>query len=592
MILVIGLAAGWAAGQESPSPTQKPAEPRSSSAELNRLFEAYWEERLPLYPVAATMSGDHRYDDRLANDISEEHRAREREMSTRYLGQLKAFDASGLNARDRLNREVLITELEQVLETLSFDAHLLPVNQLGSLPIMLPQLGSGGGPHPFKTVQDYDNFLSRIRDFEVWVNTAVENMRAGIAKGLVQPKVVMEKVQPQLEAMIVSDPTKSVFYRPITNLPPAFPEPDRTRLRTEYAEAITRRIVPAYTRLHAFIRDEYLPKCRDTVAWSALPRGKDWYELQVRKFTTTRMGLDEILDLGVKEVERLRHEMMTVKEQAGFAGELPAFAEEMESAAKRWHSKPELIAAYERFRAKVEPQLPWLFRKMPAAPYEIRAVEEYREKSASSQYWSAAPDGSRPGIFYVNAVAMAKKPMLASEALFLHEAVPGHHFEISLKQEQTDQPRFRRFTGFAAYSEGWGLYCEGLGPELGCYTDPVQKMEWLAADMWRARRLVVDVGLHAKGWTREQARQYLLENPVAVMSADLEVDRYIANPGQALAYKVGERTLARLRAAATQRLGARFDLRDFHDVVLGEGPMPLGLLEARVQEWMNAAAKQ
>jgi uncharacterized protein (DUF885 family) len=254
-------------------------------------------------------------------------------------------------------------------------------------------------------------------------------------------------------------------------------------------------------------------------------------------------------------------------------------------------TKPELIAAYNQLRDKVDPQLPRLFKWMPAAPYEIRTVEDYREKSASSQYVDPAPDGSRPGIFYVNAASIAEKPTVAEEALFLHEAVPGHHFESALQQEQTDQPRFRRFAGYSGYSEGWGLYCEGLGPELGCYTDAAQKMGWLSADMWRARRLVVDVGLHAKGWTREQARQYLLENPFSQMSADLEIDRYIARPGQALAYKLGERTLTRLRAEAMRLLGARFDLRDFHDAVLGEGGMPLGMLETRIHAWMAKASK-
>jgi uncharacterized protein (DUF885 family) len=285
--------------------------------------------------------------------------------------------------------------------------------------------------------------------------------------------------------------------------------------------------------------------------------------------------------------------MVALQKETGFIGALHEFATHLENTdTNTFRTKPELIAAYDRLRAQVEPHLPRLFKRLPAAPYEIRAVEEFRERAAASQYWRASPDGSRPGIFYVNAAKIAEKPLAPIESLFLHEAAPGHHFEISLQQEQNDQPRFRRFAGYAAFSEGWGLYCEGLGPDLGCYRQPQQKMGWLSADMWRARRLVVDVGLHAKGWSRAQARQYLLDNPYSRMSADLEVDRYIARPGQALAYKVGERTLARLRAEARRQLGDRFDLREFHDALLSEGALPLTMLETRLQVWAAHGGKQ
>lgn len=591
LAMLLSLVAAALSATEEPSQSAV-AELRGSpepSGELNRLFEDYWEEYLALNPLLATMAGDHRYDDRLANDLGETYRARSKTVCSTYLRQLERFANVPLNPRDRLNRDVLKYELELRLEELSFDSHLLPVSQSGGLPVMLPQLGAGGSLHPFQTVRDYDNFLARIRDFEVWVDTAIANMKVGMSKGVVQPKVVMNKLQPQLEAMIVSDVTRSVFYKPVSNMPAGFSEPDRLRLRQEYSAAIAERIVPAYRRLHTFIREEYLQRCRDSVGWQALPRGQAWYAFLVRHYTSTHLSPGEIFDLGMREVERLRGEMVALQNQTGFKGSLHEFAIQLERTdTNTWGTKPELIAAYERLRAQVEPHLPRLFKRMPASSYEIRAVEEYREHSASSQYWRASPDGSRPGIFYVNAARIAEKPLAPIESLFLHEAAPGHHFETSLQQEQIDQPRFRRFAWFSAYSEGWGLYCEGLGPELGCYRNAQQKMGWLSADMWRARRLVVDVGLHAKDWTREQALQFLLDNPFSRMSADLEVDRYIARPGQALAYKVGERTLARLRSECLRQLGDRFDVREFHDALLGEGALPLAMLEARLQGWAGS----
>jgi uncharacterized protein (DUF885 family) len=561
---------------------------KSAPPALRQLFAEYWEDRLRFDPVLATIVGDARYDNRLANDISEAHRAQVRQSYSRHLHRLRQFDAATLSQRDRVNRDIMAVELEAALERLGFDEHLLPVDQLNSLPVWLPQFGSGSGLHPFRMARDYENFLSRIRDFETWVDTAIGNMRLGIAKGVVQPKAIMLKVQSQLEAMLVTNVTQSVFYRPVAHFPKGMTESDRVRLRTAYSEAIATQVIPTYRRLHAFIRDEYLPRCRDTVGWSELPQGREWYAHRVRYFTTTQMSLDEIFDLGQREVERLRGEMVTLQQQYGFQGGLLAFGLHLEKADTNVvHTKPELIAAYEGLRGKVEPQLPRLFNRMPKAVYEIRPVAEYQEGAVSDHYWPGTPDGSRPGVFFADCSELAAKPRAARESLFLHEAVPGHHFETALNQEQLEQPDFRRFAWIPAYSEGWGLYCEGLGLELGCYKDPAQRMEWLAMDMWRARRLVVDVGLHAKGWTREQARQYLLENPKAVMSADIEVDRYIADPGQALAYKIGERTIVRLRDEATRTLGTRFDIRAFHDKIL-EAVMPLSQMSEEIERWQQA----
>lgn len=576
-------------GSQSARPIDRPEYRAADSQRLHELLDSYFEEMLRLNPVFATSIGEHRYDDQLGDGLSEEHRERERLLSSRYLEEISRLERERVPATERLSYDLFRRHLALNLEELEFQQHLLPVRQLFSTPIEFPLLGSGTGIHPFRTVRDYDNFLKRMEGFETWVDVAIANMRRGIGAGVVQPKAVMERTLPQLEAMLISDVRQGVFYQPILKIPSGFRETDRARLTTAYAQAIERRILPAYRKLHAFIKEEYLPACRATVALSDLPGGSAWYSYLVKFHTTTDLKPDEIFEIGLKEVERIRGEIEALKEKMGFRGDSAGFARQLSANASGYSTKEELIKAYEGLRDKVTPQLGRLFGVIPQAPYEIRAIEEFRERSAPSQYWSPAPDGSRPGIFYVNAAGVRERPRRPSEPLFLHEAVPGHHLQISLQRQNPALPRFRRFGRYTAFSEGWALYAEGLGHELGLYTDPRQHLGRLNSELFRAVRLVVDVGLHHKGWTREQALKFMTQNTLASEAgAALEIDRYIALPGQALAYKIGELKISAIRAKAEKAVGGNFDIRAFHDELLKDGAMPLDLLEAKMDRWIEA----
>ena len=562
----------------------------AESKRLQEIFDQYFEDYLELFPTFATSIGDHRYDDQLGIGISEEHRTKQRDLYTSSLSKLADVRRDRLEAFDALNYAAFDRMLKQRLEGLTFNQQLLPLRQLGSLPVEFPIMGSGKGEQPFKTVKDYDNFLGRIANFQVWADTAITNMRTGIKDGLVQPRVVMERTLPQLDAMIVSDPKQSLFFQPILQMPAEFTNAYKSRLSRAYTLAIEEQIVPTYRRLRVFIQEEYLPKTRSTVGWSALPEGDRWYNYLVRSQTTTDLAPEEIFQLGMNEIARIQKEMERMRAENGFQGTLGEFSRYLaNNAPPGYGTRDDLIKGYEVIREKVNSRLPRLFGRLPKAPFEIRTIEEFRERSAPSQYWSATPDGSRPGIFYVNAAGIGKNALRrASESLFLHEAVPGHHFQISLQREQQSLPRFRRFGSYTAFVEGWALYAESLGPELGLYTEPNQYFSRLNSELFRAVRLVVDVGLHRKGWSREQALKFLMETTMTGESgAALEIDRYIAWPGQALAYKIGQLKIAAIRAKAEKALGPRFDIRAFHDELLKDGALPLDLLETKMNIWIE-----
>ena len=562
----------------------------AESQRLQEIFDQYFEDYLKLFPTFATSIGDHRYDDQLGIAISEEHRTKQRDLYTSSLSKLADVRRDRLEAFDALNYAAFERMLKQRLEGLMFNQQLLPLRQLGSLPVEFPIMGSGKGEQPFKTVKDYDNFLGRIANFQVWADTAITNMRTGIKDGLVQPRVVMERTLPQLDAMIVSDPKQSLFFQPILQMPAEFTDAYKSRLSRAYTLAIEEQIIPTYRRLRVFIQEEYLPKTRSTVGWSALPEGDRWYNYLVRNQTTTDLAPEEIFQLGLDEIARIQKEMERMRAQNGFQGTLGEFSRYLaNNTPPGYATRDDLIKGYEVIREKVNSRLPRLFGRLPKAPFEIRTIEEFRERSAPSQYWSATPDGSRPGIFYVNAAGIGKNALRrASESLFLHEAVPGHHFQISLQREQQSLPRFRRFGSYTAFVEGWALYAESLGPELGLYTEPNQYFSRLNSELFRAVRLVVDVGLHRKGWSREQALKFLMETTMTGESgAALEIDRYIAWPGQALAYKIGQLKISAIRAKAEKALGPRFDIRAVHDELLKDGALPLDLLETKMNIWIE-----
>jgi uncharacterized protein (DUF885 family) len=588
-LLLVGLIALGCTADTRLAARQGSGQSAHESQQVREILEDYFEEFLKLAPLFASSVGDHRYDDQLAIVISREQRERRRALYQRYQGKIAAIPTERLEADDRLMLAVFERTLTRNLDALRFNQHLQPVRQLNSMPVDFPVIGSGTGVHRFKTVADYDNFLKRIDRFSIWVDTAIENMRQGVEAGIVQPKVVIEKTLPQLDAMIVADPKQSLFFQPILQLPHNFSESDKTRLTVAYSQAIEQRIVPAYRKLRSFVQEEYLPKTRATYGISNLPDGIAWYEHAVRTQTTTSLTPEEIYQLGTQEIHRIKKEMERLRSASGFQGNLQEFSRHLaKNAPPGFGSRDELIKGYEAIRQKVTPRLTKLFGRLPKAWFEIRTVEEFREKSSPSQYQPATPDGSRPGIFYVNASRIEMNPRRASESLFLHEALPGHHFQISIQREQERLPRFRRFGNYNAFVEGWALYAESLGPELGLYNEPSQYLGRLNSELFRAARLVVDVGLHRKNWSRDQALQFMRETTGASEAgASLEIDRYIAWPAQALSYKIGQLKISAIRSKAEKTLGSKFDIRAFHDEMLKDGAMQLDLLERKMDVWIE-----
>ncbi len=566
---------------------------QQTSDRLNAMFAEYDEEFLQLNPISATFRGDHRYDDRFVNSLTDEYAAEMKALQERYLERLAEFDSEQLGPQDRLSYEIFKLQRENTLEGYTegyFDLqNLMPVNQFFGFHNFLALLGAGGNAQPFNTIDDYENWISRSAGYAQWTDSAIAKMREGVAAGVVQPRLIMEKVIPQLEAHIVDDVEESVFWRPIANMPEDISAPDRERLSTVYRDHIENLLIPAYRKMRDFVRDEYLPHTRDTVGLSDIPGGAGLYAYNVRTITTTDLTPEEIHEIGMREAGRLFAEMERVRDEVGFDGDMQAFFEHLRTDSEFFFDREEdLLAGYETLREEINAALDRIFDVTPKADYVIKPVEPFRAPSmAAAQYFPAAPDGSRPGIFYVNTYKLDARPRYAMEALSLHEASPGHHFQISIQQEIEELPAFRRFGGFTAYVEGWGLYAESLGRELGLYADPYQYFGALSFDIWRANRLVVDTGMHALGWTRQQAIDWMMLNsPLAEQDVVAEVDRYIVIPGQALAYKIGQLKIRELRTRAEQELGDDFDVREFHNVVLTAGAVPLSVLESRVDRWI------
>jgi uncharacterized protein (DUF885 family) len=574
------------------APAAAPAAKATSEAErLAALVDGYFEEQLRLNPVSATSIGDPRYNDRYEVSIAPDWRAQAEQVERDSLARLQQLDPGKLSGQDLLTYQVFQSGRERRIEGFRFPSHLVPLNQFYSAPNSFAQLGSGNGMQPFVTVQDYDNFLKRIDGFVAWSDQAIVNMREGAQKGYTLPCVLTERVLPQLAAHVVADPEESIYWGPVRNLPATFSAADRERLTDAYRTEIESQLVPAYRRLHDFMRDEYLPQCRTSVGLDALPDGKAWYEYLVRELTTTDLTPAQIHDIGLSEVRRIQDEMRGVMRQVDFKGTLQDFFVFLNSDPQFVHpSREALVQGYVDIKNRVDPQLPKLFEVLPKADYEVRAVEPFREKSAAGgSYQAASEDGSRPGIFYANAYDLKARPKWAMESLSLHEGSPGHHFQISIARERKELPRFRRFGGYTAYVEGWALYAESLGPDLGMYTDPYQYFGRLEGELFRAIRLVVDTGLHSKGWTREQVLAYIDANSATSEARRVaETERYIAIPGQALAYKIGQLEISKLRARAEQALGERFDLPKFPTALLTDGALPLDVLEAKIDRWIAA----
>jgi uncharacterized protein (DUF885 family) len=594
VLVVLFYSAGCArTPAEAPQGAAPVASMQSQAEQIDRLFEEYWEAWLELNPVTATFIGDHRYDDRYPVTISPEYRQELRALFERNLEAVEAIDPETLDAQRRLSHELFVRQMRHQLDGFRFPDELLPINQFRSAVNTFAMLGSGMSAQPFVTVEDYENFLKRIDGFTAWADQAIVNMRAGMEAGVVPPAILMERTLPQLEAHIVATPGESLFYRPVAEFPDTVPEAERARLREAYEAAIWDKLVPAYARLRDFIRDEYLPACRDSYGLDALPDGEAWYAHLIREHTTTDMSAEEIHQVGLDEVARIHSDMIAIKEEVGFDGELDAFFDYLNTDPRLYfETRAEIIAAHEALREKADAAAPRLFKRLPRATYEIRPVEEFRERSAAKgSYQSPSTDGSRPGIYYINTWNPQARPRWDTEALFLHEAVPGHHFQRSFNLEIEDLPSFRRHGGVTAFAEGWGLYAESLavGRAMGFYEDPYQRFGQLNAELWRAIRLVVDTGLHARGWSRQEVLDYMYANSATLDTrAVSEAERFMAIPGQALAYKIGQLKIMELRERSEAALGEHFDIREFHQQVLGQGDLPLDVLEARIDAWLAA----
>ena len=595
LALAISLALGLptvahaSAAPASTESTQASANPADAAVEA--MFAEYWEASLKLSPLRATFVGDARYNDQMPDVFSAQARAESDAFNRAWLGRLATIDVEALSPQQRLGVEILRRDLELEIEGERFPAWQQPLNQFYNLAATFAQLGSGTSAQPFRTAQDYDNWLKRASRLPVLFATMQGNMREGMANDVVQPRVLMEKVLPQLDALIKDKAEDTLFWKPITAFPEGIAASERERLAAEYKALIETQLMPAYRELRRFVAEEYLPETRETVALSALPDGQAWYAYMARTQTTTDLTPAQIHDIGVSEVARIHGEMREVMAQMGFQGSLQDFFVHMTTAKEyEYPTEEALLADYNSLRERIDTRAAALFSLVPKAGFEIRPVEAFRAASAAGgSYMRPSQDGSRPGVFYVNTYDLPSRKNWDRDALYLHEAVPGHHFQLALQQELTGLPMFRRFGGETAFSEGWGLYAESLGKELGAYDTPQLYFGRLQAELWRAIRLVVDTGLHSKGWSRDQVIAYMKDNSATTdTEAVSEAERYIAIPGQALAYKIGELKILELRARAEKELGDKFDIKAFHAEVLQDGSIPLSVLEAKIDRYIAA----
>ncbi len=564
--------------------------------ELSALFEQYYEEYLQLFPLEATFIGDKRYNHLLPIDFTDSYREKYREFLRRYLTELKKYESVEKSGRDQTSYDVMVYDLEMFLEELKYPDNYFPFHQMFGMPLTLAQLGSGSSYQPFKTVKDYNDWLQRASGFPAWADSAISYFKKGFNAQFVFPKAIVEKLIPQMEAIPAARLQESIFYSPIHTIPAEFSEADKKKITGDYAKLIKDQLEPAYKKLGNFLKRNYLLKARTSSGIGSLPGGEDYYRFLVKKMTTTDKSPQDIYEMGLAEVARIRQLMDSVKQSTGFTGDLPSFFEYMKTDKKftPFKTPRDVLDAFEKIHQVMEPYLKKMFNRVPITPFEIRQTEAFRAESASAEYHAGAPDGSRPGIFYVPILdATTFSVTSGMESLFLHEAIPGHHYQISLQQEDTSLPRFRRFGGYSAYAEGWALYCESLGKELGLYTDPYQYMGALGDEMHRAIRLVVDVAIHLKGMTREEAIKYMMANEaISEQGATAEIERYMVMPGQALAYKIGALKIAELRAKYVDQSGGKVSLAEFHDEVLKHGALPLTLLEKKLDEWAKSLKHQ
>lgn len=548
------------------------------------LFKKYDEYNLKSYPEGATYEGDHRYDDLLSDNSEEANKKYYNDMRV-FLSELQQIEYQSLSYDNKLNYDLFKSSLEENLEGEKFNWHYMPMGQQWGIHINFPQLIH---VQPLSTYEEYQKYFKRLRGFEKKVDNDISNMRKGMSQGYVMPGLIMEQTLPQMENVMNVEIEKSIFYSPMEKENKLTPE-EKTLASNELKNIIRNHINPSYQKLHDFVKNEYLPKSRTEAGVWSLPDGKDRYEMAVKNYTTLDLKADEIHNVGLKEVERIKSEMEKIKDKSGFKGTLDEFNKFLKTDKQFYYTnKEDLMNGFREILKTMDTKLPQLFGRLPEAKYDLREMEEFRAASAPAAYYYSAPeDRSRPGYFYVNTYDLPSRPKYTMTALALHEAVPGHHLQIAIAQELKNLPKFRRELGVTAFVEGWGLYSESLGYETGMYEDLYQLYGALTFEIWRACRLVVDTGIHDKKWTREQALEFMKKyTPISDHDIQSEIDRYIASPGQALAYKTGELKLKELRKKAEDKLGERFDIKQFHDTVLKNGAIPLPLLEKKVDEWI------
>jgi uncharacterized protein (DUF885 family) len=574
-----------------------PARAATPAERLADLATRYYDARARFDPLLATESGDNRFDDQLALAIAPAERARRFAAWRGFLKELNALPAASLPPAERLNRELLERQLRERLAFERFPEHLLPLHHMGAVPLQLAFLSSGQAGQPLKTVAQIEAYLKRVAALPAWCDQAIANMREGIRRGVVQSRPVVDATLPLLKALAEADAEHSPFTAPARNLPAELAAADRERLADAYRREWTAHTAPALRRLVAFVEADYLPAARrEAIGWSALPDGRAWYRQWVREQTTTDMTPEQIHQLGVKEVARIQGEITRLAPKLGYTGDplerggLLAWARS-DARFLPFKTEAEILDHYRALHARVAPQLPKLFGQLPRMAMDIRPEPELTRATASDHYTVGQADGSAPGVFWVVIDDPKAYAVTTMAALYLHEGQPGHHFHLG-RQMEMSLPEFRRREWINAYGEGWALYAETLGHELGLYEDPVAYAGELRLEISRAARLVVDTGLHAKGWSRERALKYWMDvTGASEPQAVAQIDRYLAWPGQALGYKIGALKIQELRRRAQERLGARFSLAAFHDQVLGEGALPLAVLAKRIDAWIAAQAR-
>ncbi len=565
------------------------AQPPNNPA-FNKLLDDYYEEGLQLNPLAATAAGDNRYNDLLVNAISAPHLQKVHDYNIKYQKALDGFKRESLNFFDEISFDIISLQVKQALAREKFHLEYMPFTQFDGLPGTFPSLGSGKDLQPFKTVKDYANWLKRVDAFTDWADTAIANFNKGIAIGMVLPRALVVKMIPQLEAQTVTDTAKNIFYGPVKNMPADFSANDRAAIRLSYQNAITNTIIPAYRKLADYLKNVYLPRSRTTSGINDLPNGAALYQFSIEVFTTTNKTPEEIYQTGLNEVERITNEIEALKTKIGFKGSRDSLFNYALTAKQffPFTSDEQVLDSFRAILPKIEPNLKKIFNVVPKTAFQVRAIEKFKAATSAANYQRGAEDGSRPGYFNVPIIDATKYNRLGMEDLFLHEAIPGHHFQLSLQQENKSSPKIRKFAIYSAFSEGWALYTESLGEELGLYTDPYQKLAAYKSELFRAIRLVTDVGLHTGKMTREESIKYMMEKGGRAEQGSIsETERYMARPGQALSYKIGEMKIKELKARYQKLLGANFNIKSFHDAILLGGSMPLSVFETYMDAAMN-----